>query len=77
MITNSEKGMIMREENTSEEQAIYRRILRKKMLTYGFTMSLIGLPVGLIMKLPYVWGLADLGIIVGGLKLQLLNRGNR
>lgn len=60
--------------DSAEEQAIYRRILKRKMLTYGFTMSLIGLPVGILLNQPYVWGLAILGIIVGGVKLGLLSK---
>jgi hypothetical protein len=44
--------------------------LRKRLLTYSFVVSLIGLPVGLAMNLPYVWGLSIAGIIVAGNKLS-------
>lgn len=45
-------------------------LLRKRVLTYGFVVSIIGLPVGILMGLPYVWGLSIVGIIVGGTKLR-------
>jgi hypothetical protein len=43
---------------------------RKRVLTYSFVVSIIGLPVGIAMNLPYVWGLSIAGIIVGGIKLS-------
>lgn len=42
---------------------------RRRALTYGFVVSVIGLPVGLAMHLPYVWGLSIAGIIIAGTKL--------
>ena len=42
---------------------------RDKALIYGFVVSLLGLPIGIILKLPAVWVLATLGIVIGGLKL--------
>ena len=33
-------------------------------------VSLIGLPIGIILKLPAVWVLATLGIVIGGIKLR-------
>lgn len=44
--------------------------LRKKLLIYSFVTSLIGLPVSLILGLPYVWGLSIAGIIVGLYKMK-------
>ena len=43
---------------------------RKRVLTYSFVVSIIGLPVGIAMNLPYVWGLSIVGIIVGGTRLR-------
>ncbi|HUT30594.1 MAG TPA: hypothetical protein VMX13_12440 [Sedimentisphaerales bacterium] len=51
------------------------QVLRKRMLTYGFVVSIIGLPVGLVMNLPYVWGLSIVGIIVGGIRLGRIENG--
>lgn len=48
----------------------YRAIVRQRMLRYGFTVSLIGLPIGILMNQPVVWGLALAGILVGGAKLM-------
>ena len=42
---------------------------RQRKLWYGFLVSVLGLPVGLLMGLPVVWGLALAGIIVGAAKL--------
>ncbi|HEY5909978.1 MAG TPA: protein kinase, partial [Verrucomicrobiae bacterium] len=47
---------------------------RRRMLWYGFIVSLTGLPVGLVLKLPMVWALSICGIIVGALKLGLFTR---
>jgi hypothetical protein len=52
--------------NRSED---YRKILRKRMLTYGFVVSIIGLPIGIVMGQPVVWGLASMGIVIGGIKM--------
>jgi hypothetical protein len=38
---------------------------------YGFVVSIIGLPVGAILGLPVVWGVAILGILIGGTKIVL------
>ncbi len=60
----------MNGQTTSESTSrVYRDILHRKMLVYGFTVSIISLPIGLLLKIPVVWGLAIAGIIVGGLKL--------
>ena len=38
---------------------------------YGFVVSIIGLPVGILLRLPVVWGLAIVGIVIGGIKILL------
>ncbi len=43
---------------------------RKKILIYGVSVSCIGLPAGLMMRLPYVWGLSIAGTIVGLYKMK-------
>lgn len=60
-------------EELPRELAIHVR-RRQRMLWYGFIVSLIGLPVGIVMKLPYVWGLSTCGIILGALWLDLFDR---
>lgn len=42
---------------------------------YGFVVSIIGLPIGIVLGLPVVWGLAILGIIIGGIKVVLRRSG--
>jgi hypothetical protein len=49
----------------------YREIRHKRMLAYGFVVSVIGLPVGIVLGQPVVWGLAILGIVIGGIKFLL------
>lgn len=44
--------------------------LRKKMLIYGLTCSVVGLPIGLILELPYVWSLSIAGIVIGAIKMK-------
>lgn len=46
--------------------------LRKKLLWYGFICSAIGLPVGLDLRLPFVWGLSIAGFAIAGYKLRAL-----
>ena len=41
---------------------------RHRALTYGFVVSLVGLPIGLVLNLPVVWGLSLAGIIIGSFK---------
>jgi hypothetical protein len=43
---------------------------RKKLLIYSLTVSIIGLPVGLILNLPYVWVLSIVGIVVSLIKMK-------
>lgn len=45
---------------------------RKRTLTGALIACLIGLPVGMVLRLPYVWGLALLGIIVASVKLAMM-----
>jgi len=45
---------------------------RKAMLWYGLIASVVGLPVGLALNLPLVWGLSVAGILIAGIKLGLL-----
>ena len=52
-----------------DPMSAYRGILRKRMLTYGFVVSVIGLPIGIVLQLPVVWILSLLGIAVGGIGL--------
>jgi hypothetical protein len=53
----------------SMSRAEYRAIVRRRMLVYALVVSLIGLPVGLLLELPYVWGLSCVGIVVAGIRL--------
>ena len=50
------------------------RAFRERLLTGGLWLCLIGLPVGLYLRLPYVWGPALAGIAVAGLKPYTLHR---
>ncbi len=47
---------------------------RKRLLTGGLIICIIGLPIGILLRIPYVWGLAILGIIVAGAKLAAMKR---
>lgn len=47
---------------------------RKRVLLTGFVICLIGLPVGLVLNLPFVWGLSILGLIAVPIKLYLVNK---
>jgi len=44
---------------------------RKRVFLTGFVICLIGLPSGLVLKLPLVWGLSILGIIIIPIKWYL------
>lgn len=48
--------------------------LSRNLLSYGLATSIVGLPVGLWLGLPLVWGLSLLGIAVGSAKLWLRSR---
>jgi hypothetical protein len=47
---------------------------RKRVLRGGLVICLLGLPVGLLLDIPYVWGLAIVGIIIAGAKLMALSK---
>jgi tRNA A-37 threonylcarbamoyl transferase component Bud32 len=47
---------------------------RRALLWYGFIASLLGLPVGLALDVPIVWGLSIAGILIGGHKLRVLGK---
>jgi hypothetical protein len=49
----------------------HRSTRRDRALMYGFFVSIIGLPIGVVLELPVVWGLAILGIVIGGIKFVL------
>ncbi len=46
-----------------------RAIRRDKMLAYGIVASIGGLAIGIVLRLPVVWGLAILGTVIGVIKL--------
>ena len=58
-------------ENKVGSSEAYEAARRNRMLIYGFVVSIIGLPIGILLRLPVVWGLAVLGIVVGGVKIVL------
>jgi len=47
---------------------------RKRVLLTGFIICLIGLPIGLVLDLPLVWGLSILGLIIIPIKWYLINK---
>ncbi len=47
---------------------------RWQLITYGLVASMIGLPIGLVLNLPLVWGLSIAGIIIGVIKLRALDQ---
>ena len=49
--------------------------LRDKALMYGLVVSIIGLPIGVVLGLPVVWGLSILGIVIGAIKTVLRRSG--
>jgi hypothetical protein len=57
--------------NSSSKSEVYRTALHNRLLMYGFVMSIVGLPIGIFLNLPVVWGLAVLGIVVGSIKFAL------
>jgi hypothetical protein len=46
---------------------------RKRILVGGFIICILGIIFGLVLKLPTVWGLGLLGIIVIPIKAHLIN----
>jgi hypothetical protein len=49
----------------------YRATRRDRMLLYGIVASVIGVPAGIVLSLPIVWGLALIGILIGSIKLAV------
>ena len=47
---------------------------RKRILVGGFVICIMGIIFGLILKLPLVWGLGILGVIVIPLKSRINNK---
>jgi hypothetical protein len=47
---------------------------RKRVLLTGFVICLIGLPIGLVLNLPLVWGLSILGLVITPIKWHLTNK---
>ena len=47
---------------------------KKRVLTGSLIICLLGLPIGLILKLPYVWLLSIAGIIVTSFKLHKIKK---
>jgi len=47
---------------------------RKRVLLTAFVICLTGLPIGLVLNLPFVWGLSILGLIVVPVKWHLINK---
>ncbi|MFH1921190.1 MAG: hypothetical protein ABIP48_15080 [Planctomycetota bacterium] len=50
------------------------RLFRKRILQYCLIVCAIGLPVGIAMELPYVWGLSIAGIVIAGFKLTVMRK---
>ena len=46
---------------------------RKRILVGGFIICILGIIFGLVLKLPIVWGLGLLGIVVIPIKAHLIN----
>jgi len=47
---------------------------RKRILAGGLVICILGVVFGLILDLPFVWGLGILGIIVVPIKFHLINK---
>ena len=62
--------------NDGSSTEAYEAARRNRMLMYGFVVSIIGLPIGILLGLPAVWGLAILGIVIGGIQI-VLRRSNK
>jgi accessory gene regulator protein AgrB len=60
-----------REELPAEPQF---QAFRKRIMVGGFVICILGIVVGLILKLPLVWGLGILGIIVVPIKYHLISK---
>ena len=47
---------------------------RKRLLVGGLVICILGIIFGVILKLPFVWGLGILGVIVVPIKFYLVSR---
>ena len=47
---------------------------RKRILAGSLVICILGVVFGLILKLPFVWGLGILGIIIVPIKFHLINK---
>jgi hypothetical protein len=71
-IFEESESISMKSGTVSERDSVNQhRILKRKMLMYGLISSVVGFPIGLVLNLPAVWGLALLGIFIGALKLYM------
>ena len=65
-------------ENTGSENRPHTgagiRAFRRRLLTGGLIISIVGLPIGIALGLPFVWGLSIIGIIVASIKLATMSR---
>ncbi|MBN1975319.1 MAG: hypothetical protein JW787_16895 [Sedimentisphaerales bacterium] len=46
------------------------KAFRKRVLTGSMIICAFGLPIGVVLNLPYVWIMSILGLIIGGIKLR-------
>ncbi|HNT37328.1 MAG TPA: hypothetical protein PKH07_20210 [bacterium] len=46
------------------------RAWRKRLLRRAMFLCILGIPIGLLMKLPAVWILGAIGVVVGWVKLK-------
>lgn len=64
-------------DKTQSERENYQQIRRKRMLVFGFVVSVVGIPFGIALHMPILWGLALAGVCVGGVKLLLNHQKER
>jgi len=64
-------GNKSRKESPDEPQF---QAFRKRILVGGFVICIMGIIFGLILKLPLVWGLGIIGIIIIPLKSRINNK---
>ncbi len=64
-------GNFSKAESLAEPQF---QAFRKRVLIGGLVICILGIVFGLILKLPLVWGLGILGIIVAPIKFHLINK---
>ena len=75
--TMNEPGRSRRPASCPDPAAELARYARKRQWTlwYAFMVSLIGVPTGIALDLPFVWGLGLAGVIIGSFKLNLFHKG--